>query len=216
MILGVDHVALSSDNVDRSLSDLTAKGFTLAFVEKNLPNAPEKKPFLRAYHPAHDLAYCRGERGVAVEITRHGGALGGAGGFYGLVFSGPALTGLRVGCSDAAASRTFWTDGLGFQKSGPLRFSSPVPAWSLDLFLEDARAARDKPFLDDAGSSCVALLCNNIAADLARAGRCGGQTPSPVFSSRVNGRELRIALLRGPSDEIIELIDLGAPHASNR
>ncbi len=219
MILGVDHVALSCDDLRRAAQNLEREGFRLKFVEERLPNAEAKKPFLREYRPDHGLAYCQGRAGVAVELTRHGRPLTNGPGFYRVRFDGPSVRDLGVPCRDLPASISFWTEGLGFRKEseGPgearLRMPAPLPAWQLDVRLEAAAAPPATPFLDDDGAACLALLSNRLEEDMSRALQCGGRSGAR-FAARVNGQDLRIGLLRGPSDELVELIEIqkGNPH----
>jgi hypothetical protein len=65
-----------------------------------------------------------------------------------------------------------------------------------------------QPRLDDPGCPCLALLTTNVEQDLERACASGGHSASPVFNLVVGNRALRIALLRGPVDEIVELIEV--------
>jgi len=117
--------------------------------------------------------------------------------------------------SQLDASVRFWTEGLGFKASASgnvdgrrwsgLKFISPVPAFNLDLVLVEASGAANTSQLDRAGFPCVALLSNNLAADLEKPAL--KTHPAESFSLSVNGKFLNIALLRGPSGEIVELIE---------
>lgn len=71
MIAGIDHIALSCLDVKQASDCLTRAGFSTQFSEIGQPNHPEKKPFLSAYASHHDIAYCRREDGIAIELTDH-------------------------------------------------------------------------------------------------------------------------------------------------
>jgi len=71
MILGVDHIALSCGHAAADAEVLEAAGFEASFCDEGAANREQKKPFLQAYEPLHDIAFCRLAGGVAVELTQH-------------------------------------------------------------------------------------------------------------------------------------------------
>jgi hypothetical protein len=115
---------------------------------------------------------------------------------------------------DLGEARRFWVEGLGaadraVREEGRwlcVGYRGPVPAWCLDLFLVEGRGPGADAYLDDAGFSCVALLSNRLDDDLRRAVAAGGRAVGDPFELTVNRRALRIALLRGPAGELVELI----------
>lgn len=73
MILGVDHIALSADEIDGAVRELATLGFTARFLDYAVYNHPAKRPFVRAFTTEHAMAYCTsGRPGVAIEVTVHG------------------------------------------------------------------------------------------------------------------------------------------------
>ena len=58
MILGVDHIALSCEDIVQATEFLKQYGFSIQFIDKSVPNPPAKEKLLRSYHPIHSLAYC--------------------------------------------------------------------------------------------------------------------------------------------------------------
>ena len=58
MILGVEHIALSCENVDNSSEVLRKSGYDVTFVEKDVPNNKAKESFLKLYTPVHSIGYC--------------------------------------------------------------------------------------------------------------------------------------------------------------
>lgn len=72
MILGVDHIAIETKHFDKALACLEEIGFDAAFVERDLPNPVEKRPFLAEYKPTHSIALFKRKGSVAIELTYHG------------------------------------------------------------------------------------------------------------------------------------------------
>lgn len=235
MILGVDHIALSCDNLATGCAVLEAAGWGIRFREDALPNHPAKRPFLRRYQPLHQVAYARGPRGLAVELTDHGTPLGPpVGGYRASGIGAPALWAdlpavwtppttsdvslalehAELPVRDLAAARRFWCDGLGAQlvadaaSAARVRFAAPVPSLEGELHLVQEAAAPVVHALDDAGFTCLALLCSDVEADAARAVRAGATRRSGRFDLTVAGRPLWIELLAGPGGELVELIQL--------
>lgn len=87
-----------------------------------------------------------------------------------------------------------------------LAFSSPLPTWSLDLLLVEVPDGAVETHLDAPGFPCLALLTNRLPEDLEQARQAGGHDISDTFELQPHERRLKIALLRGPANEIIELI----------
>ena len=235
MILGVDHIALSCDDLAAGCAVLEAAGWGIRFREDALPNHPAKRPFLRQYHTRHGVAYARGARGLAVELTAHGTPLARpVGGYHVSGIGAPpawadlpatwtaptgpdvmlAVEHVALGVPDLATARAFWCDGLGARlvaesaSAVQVRFAAPVPSLEGDLHLALDPDAPVAPALDDAGFPCLALLCSDVAADAERALRAGATRRSGRFDLTVAGRPLRIELLAGPSGELVELIQL--------
>jgi len=73
MIVGVDHLALSCDDVDAAGAVLRRAGFREAFVERGLPNAAVKGLFVHELHPAHSIGYYEAGGGTPLELTHYGG-----------------------------------------------------------------------------------------------------------------------------------------------
>lgn len=72
MIIGIDHIALSSLDVAPS-SDLLAKlGYSMKFMESKIKNSERKKEFLDCFQDVHDLAFFTAKNGISIELTCHG------------------------------------------------------------------------------------------------------------------------------------------------
>ena len=76
MILGVDHLALTTNDLDSTHRSLVSQGFECVFMERDVKNHSAKRLMLHDFQPVHDLALYRAESGVAIEVTRHGATCG--------------------------------------------------------------------------------------------------------------------------------------------
>jgi hypothetical protein len=117
--------------------------------------------------------------------------------------------------SDISAAERFWMKGLGAsiirRKEVEwilLAFRSPIKTWKLDVLLVQSICDTTIPYLDDAGFPCLALITTNLTEDVHKAVSEGALEASEPFSFVVGGKKLMIALLRGPGNELIELIQI--------
>jgi len=129
MILGVDHVALSCGDLAAAVGRLEGAGFRTRFIERDVPNRPAKRPFLRDYRPRHDLAYCESPAGVAVELTRHGPSPGDGQGPYRVLFSG-AVPGEPPPSGEARFEAEAWQAGLGVRPEARCWPEVPATFWT--------------------------------------------------------------------------------------
>jgi len=74
MILGIDHIALSStyDQLSALVQTITNEGYTEYFRADNLRNPDEKKLLLSKYENKHSLIFLRTLNRFGLEITTHG------------------------------------------------------------------------------------------------------------------------------------------------
>lgn len=71
MILGTSHMTLACTNIDAALAGLEDLGYRPEFVERDLPNAVQKKPFLSGDDTKHDMAFTRCADGLPLELVRY-------------------------------------------------------------------------------------------------------------------------------------------------
>ncbi len=90
MIIGVDHIALSTVDIQKAVRALMNWGYKPCFIDMGSINDPIKGPYLNAREEFHDIAYCQPlSRGVAVELTVHSGRFTGEyDSAYKVIFSG--------------------------------------------------------------------------------------------------------------------------------
>lgn len=270
MILGVDHLAVSCDDIASAAAGLNGAGYDTAFIEPDLTNADEKRAFLHQFESRHGIALCRHRLGISIEWTCHGTLYPACSAYEvlldhplassgteevrdaedldfpqiwhdaGLTHRAPwhatvpwlgrcgmmeptgegATMGIRalaIRASDIEQSRRFWMEGIGASMVGfgkrplgrswiRLNLRSPVPSWSLDLLLVESDRLTEKPMLDDRGANCLALLSTDLDTDLDRLSTIGPGGRSSAFELTVANKPLKIALVRGPAGEIVELI----------
>lgn len=268
MILGLDHIALSCEDIGQAAKDLARTDYEIRFLNHDVPNRPAKRAFLRDYVPVHSLAYCHHPDRPPIELTQHSASLQGEPGIYeplllalgtdagvsvrrtpklhraawSLAFdiqatpalwdplgapmwtsSSPAQGVRAVLCevADLDGSIGLWTDGLGFRLTREGRGSDdsgrwcrltrdgPFSDWSLDLLLvENPTVSRSPTALDAPGFPCLAFLSTDLAADTEQLAVCGLSETAGGFRVVVNGRHLVVDVGRGPSGELVELIEV--------
>jgi len=270
MILGVDHLALSCQDVNDGAKVLIDAGYRLKFVQETVPNRPAKRHLLKSYEPWHSLAYLQADQSISVELTQHASCLDAALSPYQVFLDGcppcsrpcadqvpaawagvwrrvlgcdkPALArlapfnaqfwydahecqfglghirALLVPVRDLARAERFWCGGLrchlvqrgtGENESrwAHIAFRAPVPTWALKVILvEGDQTAR--PFLDDPGFPCLALISTSLTMDKESLLEVGAHDVSEEFILGVGQKYLRIVIVRGPDNELIELIQL--------
>lgn len=122
--------------------------------------------------------------------------------------------------TDLEASTKFYNDELkaklgrrGTTAGRPwqiVEFSGPVKRWCLELLLFQAQYGPENSslMLDSSGFPCIAVLTSDIVADTTRFLNGYGHYPAESFSLSVNGKMLDVAFTRGPSNEIVEFIQV--------
>lgn len=132
--------------------------------------------------------------------------------------SSGVIRALLLEATEFSAAAHFWTEGLGCQlvQEGTVegkrwircRFTSPVGRGPLEVILWEGKSSRRLSYMDDTGFSCLSFLTvglEQVGQRLAAKGACAlGET----FSLEVGGRFLKAKVLRGASNELLELIEL--------
>lgn len=72
VILGFDHICGSCRDINVCVEELAPLAYTPLFVERDLPIAPGKLPFLRSNDRMHDVAFLMRQSAVSVEMIDHG------------------------------------------------------------------------------------------------------------------------------------------------
>jgi catechol 2,3-dioxygenase-like lactoylglutathione lyase family enzyme len=270
MILGVDHVALSCQDINDGAKVLIETGYRLKFLQEAVPNHPAKRHLLKSYEPGHSLAYLQADQSISVELTQHSSRLDAAPSPYQVFLDGcppharpcedkvlaawasvwqrvlgcgkPAMArlaplnaqfwydahdcqlsrgqirALMVPVSDLARAERFWCGGLRCHliqrgtgvnelRWSHIAFRAPVPTWSLMVILAEVDKTA-MPYLDDPGFPCLALISNRLTMDKESLLKVGAHDISEEFPLVVGQKCLKIVIMRGPDNELIELIQL--------
>lgn len=122
-----------------------------------------------------------------------------------------------VSVINLAISERFWVAGLGFhivnsgitedgRKWALIAFRAPVQAWSLEvILLEDD--SKTHPYVDDPGFPCLALISNSLIKDKEFILTMGARNISEEFSLEVGEKKVKIIMLSGPDNELLEIIE---------
>ncbi|MBI4644098.1 MAG: hypothetical protein HY743_10355 [Deltaproteobacteria bacterium] len=138
MILGVDHLALSCENIDQGAKLLAALGYRPKFIQKDVPNPVAKRHLLRTYGALHSLAYCHPGEHVALELTQHSGQLRPLLSPYQVLFQGPPGDALPWPGDLPPSWESAWRLGLNCLRPEPLKWPSLQAQFWFD-------AGRDNP-----------------------------------------------------------------------
>jgi len=203
VIVGFDHLALTSTDLGASRQALLEEGYGCLFLEPSLPNPAGKAGLLGQFRPEHGIGYFRpAAGGIAIETVQHGPTASGPHGPYAIEDNLVVLRTVAV-----ADELAFWQQALRFRpgSDGLLSLTSPVPGWSVRLKLvEDAGVA--DCLLDSPGFTCAAFYSNNLAEDTAKARNAGARDVTCPFVLQVNGKTLHITMFRTPGGALCELI----------
>ncbi len=130
----------------------------------------------------------------------------------------PEIRAVLVPVSDLERSLRFWTEGLragetargtgGGRPWVRLAWRTPIPRWSLEIILQNTSKEMDLPYLDSPGFPCLAFLSNDVAGDRLRLIESGARETSELSDHLIHGKKLQIAFARGPSGELVELIEV--------
>lgn len=84
-----------------------------------------------------------------------------------------------------------------------------LPQWTVSCIILESSERPRKSMLDHPGFNCVGLLTSDIEKEIKCALSAGAKDSTGVFELTVNRQDLQLAMLRSPSGEIIEYIQIG-------
>ena len=209
MILGAAQVVINVERLEDAERDLAEAGYAATFREASLANHPAKEPFQA--RPRTQLAmshFTPPSPGMAVELTAYAGDAPAGAAPYELVRRDGLVEAVRVRCAEPDASRAFWNAGLGFRDGGgALEFAAISAAWRLRVVLEPRDDPAPATSVDAPGCVLVTMLSTDLARDLATlaAEQPLGRSTEP-WTERVGGRDVTVAVIEGPSGELVELL----------
>lgn len=203
MILGFSHLTHATGDAAAAMEGWRARGWTPAWSALGVESAPEKWPLMA--HPArsHDLHLLDGP--VRVEVIAHDT---GSAPVAGRLRLPDGASVVEIATRDLEAERRFLREALRFAdgEGDVMTFSGRMPSWSVAVRpVLDAAAPLDPP-LDVEGLSCLAFLSTAPEDDAEAMRAFGARDVGRSFRVTVNGRRLRVLMLRSPDGTPIELV----------
>lgn len=120
-------------------------------------------------------------------------------------------------CNNLDKISKFWITGLGFKEKSfdkkknswkLLHFTSPILAWNIDLLLiQDPNMSITSSYLDDLGWTCISIIVSDIDSCLTHLEKLGAKDIGLPYVVKIANNYLKLAFLRGPEAELIELIE---------
>jgi len=71
MILDIDHISITSDNIDLDGKFLESLGYKNKFVERNIKNSRIKKTLLKQFKKNHDISFYFSDKNFSIELINH-------------------------------------------------------------------------------------------------------------------------------------------------
>ncbi len=210
MIVGVAQIVLNVADLDRSLEPYLADGWQETFRVPAIPNHPAKAELQAASRHELEMVHLTPPHGTAVELTRYAGAPPAGDTVY--EFDGH----VRVHAADLKRSRAFWRE-LGFSEraDGMLETRAMLPEWRLELELVASASAPLATSVDADGCVLVTVLTTAIEPELERLRAAGLLLRfTPSWTERIGTRTAVVAIVEGPSGELVELLQ--APRREKR
>lgn len=131
--------------------------------------------------------------------------------FDGTGHNGAGIRAVLSQATDIDATLAFWSETFGLRAARAsdglhvVEIKAAVPQWALRVAFVPGTGQPTR--LDDGGFACLALLTNDLASLIERVDRTAVDHTG-VFTVRVNGRDLAVAILRAPGGELVELIQV--------
>lgn len=217
MIIGTSHISYSSYEIEKDVQKYIAKGYSLKFLEKDIDNSIQKKLFLNRYSSKHSLAVLSGKNGFNLELVEHhplkktdlepnNNIM--------INFCDGYIESVEYRVKNFDLSVLFWEELLGFsiietdKSICSLEKKTVIPQWGSKVKLHKTRRNISTPKLDAKGATSFAFLSTNLSSDLFKMHQSSHVVCGEPFKLEVNGNVLNIAFIQGPSQELIELIEL--------
>lgn len=205
MILGFSHLTHATTFAADAVAVWEKQGWTRSWVASGIESAPEKWPLMERQAKLHDLHFLEGP--IRLEVISHDTGSVAASARLSLSADHGVIA---VRARDPERENAFFRSGLRClpQQDGSLAFTARIPSWSVAIRVQqDADAPVDPP-LDVDGLSCIAFLSTSPEADAEAMVACGGRSITNAFRLNVNGRQLKVLMLRSPEGTLIELVKI--------
>lgn len=217
MIVGFSHLTEYYSPIQEGCEMWKQIGFSLKFLEK-VENHPEKRPFLRKWVDAHQLAFMQKLGDLSVELVDYGSTPKKAPRSYQREKEGGQWTStFQLLTSDVAATQQFWMEGLGLEhieRKTPelevqhLRHRGKSLWTAIDLKIYGSKEVDSgfPMYMDDPGINCLSFVTTDMEEDFRNLERQGGTEISGSFQLQLGGKRMNVGLVRSPTKEIVELL----------
>ena len=236
MILDIDHIALSAFDFNSIIEFFKKFNYDVQFYEKTIENLHIKKFFMKNFPPNHDLCLLNSKSNLNIELL-HYDIINQDNGFIMPIFeytesstdvkeSSLKFKSFEIPCiikqskndfnfnkfvvksNNFEQSELFW-NALGFknddQEKNHYYFESILSSKKYELFIESSKSVKNY-FLDDNGWSSIAFLTNSIRNEKNNLEK--KYETSKIESLLINNKEIEIFFVRGPSNELVEIISI--------
>jgi len=208
MIVGVAQIVFNVADLDRTCGPYLDAGWQETFRVEGLANHRAKAALQASERSVLDMVHLTPPAGTALEVTSYGGE--GPAGETVYEFEGH----LRVRVVEPQRSRAFW-QALGFSEQGDglLAARAMLPSWQLKVELQAGEGARPATSVDADGCVLVTVLTTAIEPELERLKHTDLLLRfTPSWSEQIGNRTAVVAIVEGPSGELVELLE--APRRS--
>mgnify|MGYP001544167032 CR=1 FL=1 len=204
MIIGFDHIAYSTINIDAEIENFVNNNYSCKFINKQLKNNIAKKELLENFYDTHDIAFLTGDSIISIEIIEHSKCLPATAGEYKY-----RQNFIEVNAYNKKTEEEFWENVLRFKKiSGNkmnLRSFNPSLSCTIEICQNKDFS---KYYLDSKGYTCMAFYSNNLKEEIRNIEKFGGKEISDIFSFNVNNKLFNITLFRTAGGNLCELLEL--------
>jgi len=216
VIINIDHIGLSSNDLIKDGTHLTALGYEKVFEEIELENMAVKRPYLQEFTSRHSLALYRKNNAFDIELLQHG-ELGNELGFIfpfnqkneNQLNENSQLDTFIIHTNDIEKSTKFF-QALGFKSNGEiselprLTFTALIEKTAYHVLLKKTKTTA-KYYMDTPGFNSIALDSTNAEKEQPKLQK-KGYTTGDIGQITVNNRLLNVFFVTGPSNELIEII----------
>jgi len=207
MIINIDHIGLSSNNLSKDGTHLTALGYEKVFEEMDLENMEIKRPYLQEFTPTHSLALYRKNDAFDIELLQHG-ELGDETGFIfpfnqknnNELNENADLNTFIIHISEVEKSVVFF-QALGFNFNGVVdglarfTFTTLIEKTAYHVLLKETQTIA-KYYMDTPGFNSIALVSTNVEKEQRKLQK-KGYTTGEIGQITVNNRLLKVFFVTG-------------------
>ncbi len=204
MIYGFDHIALSTQDIDKEIKKFESLGYEIVFSEPDLMNHNSKSRFLDHYFERHSITLMKSKyKGFNIELIDHGNLNKDRIGPYNIF----KLNEIILKTSKLKEDKSFLQNcfNLKLFDNNILFLKRAVLSWSIKIKLIKT-VEYDSIKLDDSGFVCLTFFCSDLNSELKEVDNFGGFDILSPFKLSVNGKMFLFSIFRLPGGSICELI----------